>query len=288
MLSFSQYAAVAVGAFYVFAGFIVLRAMVLDRLMDKLLAALSNPSDPKELWRSRVLTAGGVLTLAGGVTLMMLSPLAVALFVFNALWQGGYLLWAERALPPADDGEARGRQQTKNAFVVYAAATAFVVWLAAVGQLRPWEASLQVYAIDALAVLAAIAGVWLFLNRRQSANASGETERDDNPPDVNFPAEAQVTRVKFAPSYGASPLTNADTGEPVSPAWLEGIEFELADRIDRWDDSWQATFNADDPASSGFEGAAAHAAYIAEGREIVAALRAQWQGELVEVAEEFR
>lgn len=295
MLSFSQYAAIAVGAFYVFAGIVVLRAMVLDRLMDKLLAALNDPSAPVELWRSRALTGGGLLTLAGGVALVLLSPLAAAIFLLNSLWQGGYLLWAERALPPEDESEARGRQQTKNAFVVYLAATAFVLWLAAQGLLRPWAVPAQSYAIDLLAIFVALVGVWFFLNRGKSGQTSGGVgdgmllgEQFDAQDFGGEPrGEAPVMRVSVMPSFGASPLVNADTGEHVSPAWLD-IDYELAKRIERWDDTWQATFNAEDPGSSGFDDEAARKAYDDEGRAIVALLRAQWQGELVEVADQFR
>ena len=99
--------------------------------------------------------------------------------------------------------------------------------------------------------------------------------------------EAPVMRVSVMPSFGASPLVNADTGEHVSPAWLD-IDYELAKRIERWDDTWQATFNAEDPGSSGFDDEVARKAYDDEGRAIVALLRAQWQGELVEVADQFR
>lgn len=164
MFAFSQIAAIAVGAFYVFAGFVVLRAAALDRVMDAFLAALNDPSAPNEQMRSRVLTAGAFLTLAGGVLLMLLSPLAAPMFVLNAVWQGGYLLWADKALPPEDADDARGRQQTKNAFVVYLAATAFVVWLAVQGQLRPWDVPALTLAIDIAAVVIASVAVWAFLH----------------------------------------------------------------------------------------------------------------------------
>lgn len=175
MFAVSQYAAIAIGAFYVFAGFIVLRAMLLDRVMDQLLAALKDPVAPKEALRSRVLTIGGYLTLTSGVALAVLSPLAVLLFAANALWQGAYLVWAERALPPEEEGEAKGRQRTKNAFVVYLAVTAFVIWLASRGQLRRWDAPFAEHVLDVAIVSAAIAAVLVFLHRRGGASrATGE------------------------------------------------------------------------------------------------------------------
>ena len=77
MIALSQIAAIIIGAFYVFAGVMVLRAMALDRIMDAVLAALNDPTAPKERLRSRVLTIGALLTLASGVALMLLSPLVV-------------------------------------------------------------------------------------------------------------------------------------------------------------------------------------------------------------------
>jgi hypothetical protein len=165
MLTVSQFGAIAVGAFYVFAGVVVLRAMALDRVMNQLLVVLNEPSAPKEVLRSRVLAIGAYLTLGSGVALMFLSPLAAPAFVVSALWQGGYLLWAERALPPEDDDEARGRRQTKNAFVVYLAATGFVLWLAMKGLLRPWD--VEALAIDAAIVIAASVMVWAAIHLRR-------------------------------------------------------------------------------------------------------------------------
>lgn len=181
MFAVSQVVAFAIGAFYVFAGVVVLRAMALDRVMDAMLAALNDPSGPKEQLRSRILMVGAFLTLASGVALMLLSPLAAPVFVANALWQGGYLLWAETALPPEDEDDARGRRQTKNAFVVYLAATAFVVWLAVQGQLRSWEAPLLTLAIDVAVVVAAAVAGWAFIHmpRRKETSMAVPAYEDE-------------------------------------------------------------------------------------------------------------
>lgn len=164
MLAFSQIVAIGVGAFYAFAGAVVMRALALDRIMNQLLAALNDPEAAKERRRSHVMTVGAFLTSGGGVALMLLSPFAPPLFVVGALWQCGYLLWAERALPPEDDDDARGRRLTKNAFVVYLAAAAFVVWLAARGLLRPWSAPWLSLVADAAIVLAAAIACWLLIH----------------------------------------------------------------------------------------------------------------------------
>ena len=267
------YAAMAVGAFYVFAGFVVMRAMVLDRLMDQVLAALNDPGSAKERMRSNVLSVGAFLTMAGGVALVILSPLAVVLFAINALWQGGYLAWAERALLPEDEADKRGRQQTKNAFVVYLAATAFVLWLSAQGYLRPWDAPLASHAIDVAVIGVALAGAWALLHfprRKEGGDAAG--------PASYFDASVPK-RLRLAPDWNRSCLRNADTGETVSVYRL-GLSFELSDRIEAWDDTFQATYNEDDPMLSGFRNEAACQAYLAEGHAIVEALRKEWKGDL--------
>jgi hypothetical protein len=278
------YAAMAVGAFYVFAGFVVMRAMVLDRLMDQMLVALNDPGSAKERLRSKVLSVGAILTMAGGAALAILSPLAAVLFVANALWQGGYLLWAERALPPEDEADKRGRQQTKNAFVIYLAATAFVLWLAGQGNLRPWDAPLTSHALDAAVMAAVVAASWWFIRlprRSREDGATGEAADATVSGDERLPV-----RLRLAPEWNCSPLWDADTGAPVSVYRL-GLSFELSDRIEAWDDTWQATYNDDDPAAGGFKDETAQQAYLAEGRAIVEALRGEWSGEL-EVDQELR
>lgn len=271
------YVAIAIGAFYVFAGVVVLRAMALDRVMDQLLAALDEPSAPTERMKSRVLTVGAMLTLASGVALMLFSPLAMPVFAASALWQGSYLLWADKALPPEDASEARGRKQTKNAFVVYLAATAFVVWLAAQGLLRPWNAPIASHAVDVAAMVAATAAAWTFIHwpRRSTPEEAAPLAAA-----VETPSEEVVpTRLRLAPDWNRSPLRDADTAEPVSVYRL-GLSFGLAERIEAWDDTLQATYNEADPMASGFQNEDACQAYLAEGQAIAEALRGEWQGEL--------
>jgi hypothetical protein len=281
MLSFVQIVALFVGAFYIFGGIVVMRAMALDRVMDQLLAALSDPTAPSEALKSRILSVGAYLTLAGGVALALLSSLAAAVFLANALWQGGYLLWAEHALPPKDDDEARGRRRTKNAFVVYLAATGFVLWLAWRGDLRPWNMPLQSYTIDVAIVAGAIGIALAFVHWSGRAGATTSTSGSpSDAPELQSFFERMPVRLRLAPEWGCSPLWDADTGEPVS-VYAVGLSFDLAERIETWDDTWQTTYNSDDPASSGFKDDAEAEAYRLEGREIVAVLRAVWQGELV-------
>ena len=81
-------------------------------------------------------------------------------------------------------------------------------------------------------------------------------------------------------------MWDADTGDNVSPYELD-LSHELLDRIERWDDLFQDTYNGDDPASSGFKVEEELALYRAEGKAIAEELAKEWPGR-VEVDEQFR
>lgn len=270
------YAAMAIGAFYVFAGVVVMRSMAMERVMDQVLAALNDPTDANDQVRVAVLSAGAVLTLASGAALAIMSPLALPLFASNVVVQGGYLLWATRAIPPEDDASARGRAQTRNAFVIYCFAAAFVAWLAAEGHLRPWSAGTSAVLVDAGIVAAAIAGAWAFIYMPRKGDA---TLRLGDAPVADHTPSPKPTRLRLAPAFACSPLWNDETGEPVSVFALDLPE-DLAFRIEEWDDIFQSTFALGDPASSTFASKAQRDAYVAEGKAIVIALRRVWPREI--------
>ncbi len=278
-----NFLAIAIGAFYIFAGVVALRALRFDGLMDTVLAALeSRPPAAAERWKSAILTAGAALTLASGVALATLSPLAPTLFIANAIVQGGYLAWAARALPPADADEARGRSQTQNAFVIYFVATAFVVWLHANGTLRPWPASAYTLSLEALLVGAITLAGWalMFVPRWSSARDRSIPEAFAAPMPMPIPVN-----LRLQPDWQHWPLWDADSGENVNHYHL--LPIELAERIEAWDDSWQETYNGDDPPASGFPTQALRLAYEAQGKLIAAELQRHWKGR-VETPDEFR
>jgi hypothetical protein len=275
-----MYVAMFVGAFYVFAGFVVMRSMAMERLMDKVLAALNDPTDATDQMRVAVLSAGAVLTLASGAALAILSPLALPLFAANVVVQGGYLLWATRAIPPEDALAAQGRSQTRNAFVIYCVATAFVVWLSAQGQLRPWSAGMTDLLIDLGIVVAAVVGVWGFIHMPRKGDATMRLgDGAPGTPVADYIAPPMPTRLRLAPEFACSPLWDGDTGEPVSAFALD-LPGDLSYRIEDWDDVFQKTFELDDPASSKFASQNEHDAYVAEGKAILTELRKVWPGEV--------
>lgn len=279
------FVAVAIGAFYVFAGVVALRVITLGNLMDGLLEALDGSKvDAKERLKTRLLTIGSYLTAASGAALLTLSSTALLFFTANGLVQGGYLAWAAKALVPEDDADRRGRQQTINAFVLYLAATAFVAWLLYRNELRPWPADPVAQATEfAAPVLAALLS-WASLHvpLKRPFGAGGQQEFPGHEADPAAPPR----NLRLRPEWQSHPLWNADIGDNISP-WELDLPEELLNRIERWDDLFQDTYNGDDPASSGFKSAEDERLYREEGKAIAIELTKVWPGK-VEVDEQFR
>lgn len=282
-----QWVAVAVGAFYTFAGFVVLRSMALNGLLDAALEAITlKKTDAKDRIQSRLLTFGGCLTFASGLALMTLSPWATLIFAANTIVQGAYLVWAWKALPPESEREKEGRNQTINAFVIYLAAFAFVVYAQSQGVLAHWplDVGSLSWLIEPLAIGAVTAGVWAkwFLHVPRTPNPAldsiGSAECEESWEDQSKPPLPD--RLRFAPEYGCWPTWNDDTGDNVDPADL-GLPDELLARLRQWDDAWQATFKPDDPAASGFADDEEAQRWIDEGRAIAGEIERQWARPLV-------
>lgn len=125
-----EWVARAIGAFYVFAGIVVVRAFYMDLFLDRALAAISL-TKPQLKDRARTAWLGSIAlaTLLSGAALLLLAPIAAPLFVIGAVLQASYLLWAARHVPPKDADDQTGRRRTTNAFVIYLAVTLFVMWL---------------------------------------------------------------------------------------------------------------------------------------------------------------
>jgi hypothetical protein len=289
------WAAHIIGAFYVFAGLVALRAMAMDRLFDVALAAitLGDPPDPNERIKSLWLTFGAALTLAGGVALLILSVLAPGLFVANLAVQTVYILWAERALPPEEPEDRIGRTRTINAALIYAAATVFVVW-AMPGYAR---ANLAIGPVPSLAVEFAIillvtAGSYVYFFRKTRLRVRAEDVSSDGADyddtdvgagyeeDDGLDAAGRPKALRVEPAIGSSPICNDFTGRDIAIESL-GISEELCARFRCWDETYQAAHSAEDYRERGFADAAAEEAFTAEGEALVEELRKEWGGTVV-------
>lgn len=280
-----------IGFFYVIAGFVVLRAIALGNLLDRALEAIQQSKpDPKEQTKTVVLTIGAYLTAASGASLVTLSSVATILFVLNALVQGGYLAWATKALPPEDEADRKGRQQTINAFVIYAAVTAFVAWLGYKGGLRPWPRDAEAVLIELIAPAMAALACYLLVYkpgmRKQDSGSSFGSEDIEVPATASAGVAHPTVNLRLRPEFGCWPLWDADTGENVSHYHVD-VSLDLAERIENWDDRFQLIYKEDDPVSSGFASPEEEQAYIEEGRAIARELADAWPGK-VDIDERFR
>lgn len=130
-----------VGTFYAFAGIVATRAAISSRFLDRALAAITMKKPPlSETAQSLWLITASLIILAGGTALMLKADVAVWVFLVSSILQALYIflvapLWFDREDPP----DAKGRQSTTNAFVIYLGATAFVVWAFSTGRLVPWQ-----------------------------------------------------------------------------------------------------------------------------------------------------
>jgi hypothetical protein len=130
-----------VGAFYAFAGVVATRAALTSHFVDRAIAAIGGTRAPRaETLQFYWLLGSAILVGAGGLALMLVMDIAAWLFLVSALGQAAYIgVLAPRYFDMHDPPDAGGRRQTVNAFVVYAAATALVLWALATGRLLGWR-----------------------------------------------------------------------------------------------------------------------------------------------------
>ena len=123
-----EWIARAIGAFYVFAGVVLIRQAILNLRMERIFGAfLETP--PAEKTADVILSVMAVLVLASGLTLLALNAWAVLAFLACWALQAVYLLWASRWYRPTEPELIKLRRQTTNAFFVYTVATGFVLYV---------------------------------------------------------------------------------------------------------------------------------------------------------------
>ena len=127
-----EWAARAIGVFYVLGGLVLLYQVWLNWRLQQALSGLVSTSFSDQL-ADGVIALAGLLVLASGLALTALSAWAVIAFLAGWTIQAAYLLWANRS--NLDDPPAAGRRRTIHAFAGYTAATALVLVLPLTGVL---------------------------------------------------------------------------------------------------------------------------------------------------------
>lgn len=258
----------AVGLFYVLAGWLGLRAIAMDAMLDRAIAAIgSHAEDPKEASKRHLLASLSVMVGASGAALALFSFWALPLFLANTLFQALWISGGRRLFTDAGDGEG-GRRQVANAAILYAAVTAGVAWLWWGGRLGPWHDPVPV-----LGIIGVAAGLYLWLMRSLSWTPHSPFAFDPDKDRRGADEAAAPVRVLIDPAFGYLPLVDADTRKRFNH-WHR-LPDTLADRIETWDDVFQLSFDPDDvTAANRFRSAEEEAAYHAEAEAIAVELGA--------------
>jgi hypothetical protein len=275
----------AIGAFYTFAGLVTARAGLTSNLIDHAISAISmQKPDRIEIHRTIWLLSLSAQVFAGGVCLMLLLEPAAWIFAVATLVQAIYLV----ALGPlnfdaADPPDPVGRRRSINAFVIYCAATAFVVWGAYTGRLIPLTDASAVLLGSAAGAIALHLGyiVWhmVFPTKRTSVfggSDDGDTAGsfDDIGLDqTGLPASSR--RIKVMADYSSYPLWAMDDGliGDFSPQDL-GVSDELNVDLWTWANEFDTSLNPDDPANSRWSDDR-HKQHVAEGMALTRRIKCE-------------
>lgn len=265
----SQFMLRLLGAFYAFAGYIAGRAALTSRVMDQAIAALgAKAPDPRETRQSLWLLCGSLVILAGGAALMLLLDVAPWFFIASSIGQAAYLfVIAPRYFDPVDPPDERGRRQTTNAFVIYVAATALVLWAAVTDQLVPWREVPWPLVAAAAITLAAYTG-YLFRGFYRPLKSTGPLSYDGGQAEAWSEDPALSRSVKVMADYDCHPLWALDPGVVgnFAPEDL-GLSEELARDLNEWAAAFNSFLDRDNPAES-LASPQQHSAHESQGRQL--------------------
>lgn len=250
-----EFALRLIGAFYVFAGYVATRAALRSHVMDKATAAIGGKgltTTEKAITAWHVSAA--TLVLAGGLALVLLSDATPWLFIASALGQAAYIyVVAPRWFDVEDPPDPRGRRQTTSAFVLYAGATALVVWANVQGHLIPSGAIDWPWIAAAAAALTAnIVSILKTVLWSPAQSRAGDAHTEGANAIWN---EAEIVkrvrRVKVMADYDCHPLWTLDDDlyGDIAPKLMD-LSPELTRDLDAWAEAFTSSLNRDDPASS--------------------------------------
>jgi hypothetical protein len=129
-----EWAARAIGVFYVLGGLMLLYQAWLNWRLQRALSGLM-PGSFNEQVGDGVIALGGMLVLASGAALAALSDWAVAAFLAGWTIQALYLLSNDRVARIGEPTALAGRRRSVHAFAGYTAVTALVLHLPMLGVL---------------------------------------------------------------------------------------------------------------------------------------------------------
>jgi hypothetical protein len=269
----------SLGMFYAFAGVVAVRAGLQSALLDVALAA---PGGGKPSRRERMqslwLVGGAILIGWSGLALAILWDGALLLFLANAAVQAAYLgIAAPRYFDRDDPPDPAGRSQTRNAFYVYLAATAFVAAAAYGGRLVglaeiPAAQSSLAAALALVGLLYALQqGIFPFgRSSREETLASNDTEVADEAIDLRSqrpPGELPGRILIMAEMDGWPTWEVHEISEGFDPAEL-ALSPALAADLAAWAEAFNDSFDRDNPGAPRPWTEAQNAEHESRGRDL--------------------
>ena len=266
-----------IGAFYAFGGFVATRAGLMSQFIDQAIAAIALKKPTRtETVQNAWMIATAALVLIGGLLLLAGLQLAAFVFVASSLGQAAYLYYlAPRVFDRTNEPDARGRRASTNAFVIYAAATAFILWAAYRGRLVTLDEASTPALVAVGAGLLLYAGYLaraLWWSPRKSRNSDEDATLDAFPEEPSLPPH-ESKRIKVMADYGCDPLWALDEERYgcFAPDMIN-LSPELSADLTAWAADFDTSFNAADPASGAWSDER-YAAHTAEGRRLASRLK---------------
>lgn len=232
-----------IGAFYVFAGLVLARQMILDRILSRAIEMISLERQSRvETLQQVWMTVSSILIFAAGATLLCLSRLAVWLFAAALLQQVLYLTWAApRYFDVEDEPDPVGRRQSTNATILFGAMTLAVVAAATNGNLLPLSgAGLPSLLVSGVLTLAFAA--WMLLRLRMPNRLGAQ-----DPPDIDDAEEvpvdmAKIDGLRLCAEWYELPVM-AILADGLSNFLTPG-QIGLSNALGRDLDAWQSAYDA--------------------------------------------
>jgi len=256
----------AIGAFYAFAGYAGTRAGLTSHFVDRAIAAIACSKPSKiETAQTYWLLGAATVVMAGGLAVLFLLDVGAWLFLVSAVGQAIYLFYlAPRFFDAAEAPDPVGRRRSMNAFVIYLASTAFVVWGLSKGELASWrEVEWPWLAMPAALFAAHIGYIAWLLATSPAAGKSPLASWGPDDPEAPGRDPSQCSRIKVMADYCAHPLwaLDEDLYGDFPPEQLDLSE-ELTRDLNEWADAYTSSYDPDDPAVSSWseEEIKAHAA----------------------------
>ena len=278
-----------IGAFYAFGGYVATRAGLMSRFLDQAIAAIAmKKPTASERAQNAWLLATAALVLTGGVLLLAGLQLAAWVFALSTLGQIAYIYYlAPRFFDKDNEPDADGRRATSNALVLYAAATAFILWAAYRGRLVGVEQASTPALIAVAAALLLYAGyVARALWWTPRASAGGQCACAVPPTMRRRVPPHESKRIKVMADYYCDPLWALDEDLlRLLPARGFGPVGRVERGVPRLGGRLMTLRSAQMIPATSLWSDAEHAAHAAEGRHLAVRLKRERPDLMVYVLE---